>query len=97
MLSVDIMGPFIGSKTGERYILSIIDCFSKYLILVPLRDHTAPSVSKVLYERVIGYLGCPRRILSDRGDRVYGKNLGRVDDLARGTTCADLPLLPPRQ
>ena len=61
------MGPFIGCKKGERYILSIIDCFSKYLILVPLWDHTAPSVSKALYERVIGYFGCPRRILSDRG------------------------------
>ena len=55
MLSIDVMGPFIGSKKGERYILSIIDCFSKYLILVPLRDHTAPSVSKALYKRVIGY------------------------------------------
>ena len=66
MLSIDVMGPFIGSKKGERYILSIIDCFSKYLILVALRDHTAPSVSKALYERVIGYFGWPRRILSDR-------------------------------
>ena len=42
MLSVDVMEPFISSKRGERYILSIIDCFCKYLILVPLRDHTAP-------------------------------------------------------
>ena len=57
MLSIDVMGPFIGSKKGERYILSIIDCFSKYLILVPLRDHAASSVSKALYERVIGYFG----------------------------------------
>ena len=67
MVSVDVMGPFISSKRGERCILSIIDCFSKYLILVPLRDHTAPSVSKALYERVVGYFGCPRKILSDRG------------------------------
>ena len=73
MLSIDVMGPFIGSKKGERYILSIIDCFSKYLILVPLRDHTAPSVSKALYERVIGYFRCPRRILSDRGTEFTGR------------------------
>ena len=97
MLSVDVMGPFIGSKRGERYILSVIDCFSKYLILVPLRDHTAPSVSKALYERVIGYFGCPRKFLSDRGDRVYRKNMGLVDELVGGATCADFPLLPPRQ
>ena len=50
-----------------RYILSIIDCFSCYLILVALFDHTATMASRVLYERVIGYFGCPRKILSDRG------------------------------
>ena len=43
--SVDVMRPFISSQKSERYILSIIDCFSKYLILVPLKDHTASSVS----------------------------------------------------
>ena len=73
MLSIDVMGPFIGSEKGERYILSIIDCFSKYLILVPLRDHTTPSVSKALCERVIGYFRCPRRILSDRGTEFTGR------------------------
>ena len=65
VLSIDIMGPFVAGRRGERYILSIIDCFSRYLILVPLRDHTATTVSRALYERVIGYFSCPRKILSD--------------------------------
>ena len=43
ILSIDVMGPFVSSRKGERYILSIIDCFTKYLILVPLKDHTASS------------------------------------------------------
>ena len=73
MLSVDVMGPFISSNRGERYILSIIDCFNKYLILVPLRDHTAPSVSKALYEHVVGYFGCPWKILSDRVTEFTGR------------------------
>ena len=73
MLSVDVMGPFISSKRGERHILSIIDCFSKYLILVPLRDYTAPSVSKALYERVVEYFRGPRKILSDRGTEFTGR------------------------
>ena len=50
ILSIDVMGPFVSSRRGERYILSIIDCFTKYLILVPLNDHTALTVSKALYE-----------------------------------------------
>ena len=35
VLSIDIMGPFVARQKGEGYILSIIDCFSRYLILVP--------------------------------------------------------------
>ena len=67
------MGPFVAGRKGERYILSIIDCFSRYLILVPLHDHTAMTVSRALYERVIGYFGCPREILSNRGTEFTGR------------------------
>ena len=73
VLSIDIMGPFVAGRRSERYILSIINCFSCYLILVPLRDHTATTVSRALYEHVIGYFGCPRRILSDRGTEFTGR------------------------
>ena len=72
ILSTDVMGHFVSSRKGERYILSIIDCFSKYLILVPLRDHTASTVSMALYEQVVGYFGCPRKLLSDRGTEFTG-------------------------
>ena len=67
------MGPFLPGRKGERYILSIIDCFSRYLILVPLKDHTATSVSRAIYERVIRYFGCPQKILSDKGTEFTGK------------------------
>ena len=67
------MGPFVSSKSGEQYILSIIDSFIKYLILVPLKDNTASTVSKALYERVVGYFGCPRKLLSDRGKEFTGR------------------------
>ena len=63
----------MAGRKGERYILSIIDCFSRYLILIPLRDHTATTVSRALYKRVIGYLGCPLRILSDGGTEFTGR------------------------
>ena len=72
VLSIDVMGPFVAGRKGERYILSIIDCFSRYLILVPLRDHTTTTVNRALYERVIGYFGCPQKILSDRGTEFTG-------------------------
>ena len=73
ILSIAVMGPFVSNRRGERYVLSIIDCFTKYLILVPLKDRTASTVSKALYERVIVDFGCPRKILSDRGTELAGR------------------------
>ena len=67
------MGPFVAGRRGERYILSIIDCFSCYLILVPPRHHTATTISRSLYERVIGYFRCPKKILPDRGTEFRGR------------------------
>ena len=72
ILSIDIMGPLQRGRNGERFIMTIVDCFSKYTILVPIRDHTATTVSRILYERVVAYFGLPDRILTDRGTEFTG-------------------------
>ena len=94
ILSIDVVGPFVSSKRGEQYILSIIDCFTKYLSLVPLKDHTASTVSKALYEHVIGYLGCPRKILSDRGTEFTGRIWTDLMDLLRVQQVLTSPITP---
>ena len=70
ILSIDVMRPFVSSRKGARHILSIIDCFTKYLILVPLKDHTASTVSRALYEWVVGYFGCPERYCQTKGQNL---------------------------
>ena len=37
-VSIDVTGPLPTGKRGERYILGIIDNFSKFLALIPLKD-----------------------------------------------------------
>ena len=80
-LSIDVMGPFISGKRRKRFILSVIDFFSQYLMLIPIKDHNATIVSQALYERVIGYFGCPRKILSDRGTEFIGRVWGELMEL----------------
>ena len=75
------MGPFISGRKGERFILSVIDCFSRYLILIPIKDHSATTVSQALYKRVIGYFGCPWKILSGRGTKFTGRVWGELMEL----------------
>ena len=67
------MGPFVSGRKGERYILSVIDCFSRCLILIPIKGHNVTTVSQDLFERVIGYFGCPKKILSDREMEFTGR------------------------
>ena len=52
---------------NNRYIVTIMDVYSRYLIAVPVRNHRASTVSRYLYESVVAYFGAPRSILSDRG------------------------------
>ena len=65
-ISVDIVGPLPISYSENRYIVTMIDCFSRYCMLVPVTDITALSVIKAI-DRWITTFGSPKSILSDNG------------------------------
>jgi len=66
-LSIDITGPHPTSAKGNVYILTVLDNFSKWVELFPMRNQEATTVAKILFERVICTHGCPLQILSDQG------------------------------
>ena len=57
---------------SHRYIVTMMDVYSRYLIASPVKNHTASTVSRCLYESVVAYFGAPRSILSDRGTEFTG-------------------------
>ena len=63
----DIIGPLPVDGRSNRFIVTIMDVYSRYLIAVPVKNHRAATVSRCLYESVVAYFGSPRSILSDRG------------------------------
>ena len=67
VVSIDIVGPFPFDNQSQRFIVTMMDVYSRYLIAIPVRNHTAQTVSRCLYEHVVAYFGTPRSILSDRG------------------------------
>ena len=79
--SIDVMGPFVQGREGERFILSVIDCSSWYLIFILIKDHNATTVSQALFERVVGYFGSPQKIISDRGTEFAGCVWGEMMEL----------------
>lgn len=66
-ISIDVTGPLPESKNGCRYILGIIDNFSKYPMLIPLKNMTAKTICKSIFDKWIVQFGIPDRIHSDRG------------------------------
>lgn len=73
MLSVDLIGPLVRSSKGNRYLMVVVDSFSKYTLLFPLRAATANSVAKHLEEDVFLVYGVPDFVIFDNGSEFIGK------------------------
>lgn len=63
---IDHLGPFVKSKRGNSYILTVVDGFSKYVFVKPVKDTKSSSAIKVL-QTIFQDFGTPERIISDRG------------------------------
>jgi transposase InsO family protein len=66
-IAIDITGPLPQTQNGYRYILGVIDYFSRYPMLIPLRNVDARTVAESLFFRWISIFGAPHSIHSDRG------------------------------
>ncbi len=65
-ISVDIVGPLPTSHSNNRYIVSMIDSFSRYCMLVPVKSVTAMDIVHAI-DRWVTTFGPPKSILSDNG------------------------------
>ena len=72
ILSMDIVGPVTQSSGQHRFILTILDLFTKFAFAIPLRNHEATTVARVLVDDVISMFGMPLAILTDRGGEFEG-------------------------
>lgn len=67
MISIDFFGPVTRSRAGFACCLVIIDCFSKYVLICPLREATAKATCNYLENEVFLKFGVPQKIYSDNG------------------------------
>ena len=68
------------SRKGFHYILVVVDHFSKYTNIYPMKDQTAQTVAKHLFEDYIKEHGVPETLHTDQG-RQFESRL--VQDLCR--------------
>lgn len=81
-LHIDYVGPFPRSKSGFTQVLVILDNFSKYVVVRPVRQATARVTIDTLKEYVFNYFGVPQKILSDNGSQFVSNEFKHfLDDL----------------
>jgi len=67
VIATDIVGPLPVSESGNKYILSVMDHFTRYSEFIPLPDQTAETVARALVHRIITKFGVPKSIVTDQG------------------------------
>jgi len=80
-IHMDILGPLNTTKSGNKYILLIVDQFSKWVECYALPDQTAESVAKKLVNDFIAHFGCPQAIHTDQGSNFQSKLFTEVCNL----------------
>ena len=69
---VDIVGPLPKSIHGYRYILSVMDYFSKFVLYFPLRHATSKNVCNLLVDHIFCMFGVPRILVCDNEKQFGG-------------------------
>uniref|UniRef100_A0A1B0DJC3 Uncharacterized protein n=1 Tax=Phlebotomus papatasi TaxID=29031 RepID=A0A1B0DJC3_PHLPP len=62
---MDIVG--LLTETGNKYIVTMYDELTKYLVAEPIKDQTSRTVPEALVDRFIYIFGAPIQICSDQG------------------------------
>ena len=64
---MDIVGPVSRTQRGNRYILTVVDHFTKHVEAYALQDQEAVSIARVFVTEVISRFGVPLIIHTDQG------------------------------
>jgi transposase InsO family protein len=73
VIGIDFVGPLPTSKEGYDYILTVVDQFSKYLLLAACRTTIdMPQAARLLLNMLLPQHAMPEAIVSDRDPRFTG-------------------------
>ncbi|KOC63539.1 Pro-Pol polyprotein, partial [Habropoda laboriosa] len=70
----DCVGPFEKTKDGYEHVLLIVDAFTKYVQLVPLKSLSGTETLQV-FKKKLTLFGTPRVIVLNRGTNFTFKSL----------------------
>jgi hypothetical protein len=75
IITNDIGGPLIETKRGNKYFIVVIDHFTKFIQIHPLKRIQAEDVAQILIDKWMMTFGIPESLLSDGGTQYRSKLL----------------------
>ena len=87
-IHIDLFGPLPNVK-GFKYVLLVVDAFSKWPEAFPVKTLTGAEIATVLYSEIICRWGAPYALLSDRGSNFMSsivKELCKIFEITKLTT-----------
>ncbi|XP_063597903.1 uncharacterized protein LOC134774421 [Penaeus indicus] len=79
-VAIDLVGPLTSSNRGHKYILTLIDCATRFPEAVPLKNIDSVTVAENLIN-IFSRVGIPKEILSDRGTQFKSDLIKEVNRL----------------
>lgn len=79
-VAIDLVGPLTPSSQGHRYILTLIDCATRFPEAIPLKNIDTVTVAESLVG-IFSRVGIPSEILSDRGTQFKSDLMAEVNRL----------------
>jgi transposase InsO family protein len=76
-LAVDTIGPLPEDEKGNKYIIAVIDIFSRFLEMHPAPDATAVSAADALLQHT-GRYGIPSLLISDAGSQYVNEIISEL-------------------
>ena len=89
-ISMDLAPELKVTPRKNRHLLVIIDNFSKFSLLIPIKDKSSSTIADATFNNLICVFGKPKVIRVDQGNEFKGEFLNMVNrwniNLAVATT-----------
>ena len=80
IIQADIAGEFVKSNAGNKWLLIVVDHFTKWIDAHAMKDATAETVARCLIKTILKY-GIPDQILTDQRTNFQSEMLQHVYDI----------------
>ena len=64
---MDFAGPLLPTSRGAKYVLVMVEHFSKWIELVALLQNSSELAAAAFLDRVQARFGAPTKVLTDQG------------------------------